>query len=148
MRSILSALSALWLLLPGCAAGSEPAEPVSFVIDAIPPGPTTLIIALFRAGSPEWDKRFKRVEHADLLCRQAVAGTRTREVITCELPAGDYIGLAFADTDGNGTLTHGLFGPTEAFGLTGIGRAITFPPEAVHTVIDVRQSKRFTIVLN
>jgi uncharacterized protein (DUF2141 family) len=135
--------------LGACAVfGAARAEPVSFTVQHVVSGPAKLYVALFRPSSKDWDKRFKRSENADLSCSVEVSGKQTTEVVTCDLAPSEYIGVAFVDTDGNGLLTHGVLGPTEQFGLTGIEEGIKFPPESKRTVIDTRRNNNFTIVLN
>lgn len=134
--------------LPAQGSGALPKLAVTFEIDGVHPGAATLTVVLFRANSPEWGKRFKRAERADLRCQQATTGARAREDLVCELEPGEYIALAFVDTDGNGTLTHGLLGPIEQFGVSGVGHAIRLPPDPAQTVIDTRKADRFPIVLN
>jgi uncharacterized protein (DUF2141 family) len=131
------------------AADAAPSVPVTFSIEGIRPGSALLTVVLFRPDSPEWGKRFKRAEHADLRCQQPTAGDRPHEDLVCELEPGAYIALAFMDTDRNGTLTHGLLGPIEQFGVSGVGRPIKLlPPEPAETVIDTRKAARFSILLN
>jgi uncharacterized protein (DUF2141 family) len=131
------------------AADAAPLVPVTFAIEGLRPGAAMLTVVLFRPTSPDWGKRFKRAERADLRCQQPTTGARPQEDVVCELEPGAYIALAFVDTDRNGTLTHGLLGPIEQFGVSGVGHPIQLlPPEAAETVIDTRKAGRFSILLN
>jgi uncharacterized protein (DUF2141 family) len=135
------------VLAAACATAAH-AEPVAFTVQNVGPVPARLVIALFRPTSAEWEKRFKRSENADAMCSAAITGKQTTETVACALAPSEYIGIAFVDTDGNGNLTHGVLGPTEQFGLTGVEESIKFPPEFKRTVIDTRRASRFVIVLN
>jgi uncharacterized protein (DUF2141 family) len=141
------ALLLLWHTF-SMAAGNPATVRVVFAVEGLRQGETVLTIAVFRPSSTEWGKRFKRIDLADFFCKMGTDGELAEQLLACDLPPDQFIGLVFADTDRNGTLTHGLLGPTEQFGLTGIERAVNFPPDPARTVIDVRRSRHFKVVLN
>ncbi|MDB5815277.1 MAG: hypothetical protein JWN23_2394 [Rhodocyclales bacterium] len=134
-------------MLLTCSSWSH-AETVSFVVSHITADkPQPLVLALFKPSSELFDKRFKRPERADIFCRTEISGKHEEETISCDLPPSKYIGIAYIDSDRNGELTHGTFGPIEQFGLTGIEEGVSFPPAAERTVIDTSTQHSFKIVL-
>lgn len=142
IRQILISLCSL------LAINAPHAEPVTFVISNINADePLPLVLALFKPTSEWFDKRFKRPERADAFCRMETSGKLNVEIMTCDLPPSKYIGIAYVDADRNGELTHGVIGPSEQFGLTGIEEGVSFPPGAERTVIDTGKGQRFRIVL-
>lgn len=138
---------AIALFAPCLLADPGTRQDVTFVVSNIKAEKGALSIAFFKPSSPEFSKRFKDLDKADLHCRKDITGSNPTETMHCSLDAGKYAAIAYVDTDANGTLTHGMFGPKEQYGFPG-GEAGSFlPPDPERVVIDTSASQNFKFML-
>jgi hypothetical protein len=106
------------------SSGSE-AEPYSLELDCLVQEPCTLVVYVVDEDSfkrPRCGLREARL----VLGKGELASGRVG--LSFSLPAGIYGIRAFIDTNGNGTLDRGPFGPTEPWGMSWRGpRELGFP---------------------